>query len=347
MAKRDIIVIGASAGGVEALKTVISGLPAALPATVLVVLHIPASSPSRLSAILARAGKLTVAQPRVDARLQPGWLYVAPPDHHLTLRGDLAHLSRGPRVNGFRPAVDPLFQTAAREAGPRVIGVVLSGGLDDGTGGMASIQRGGGATVVQDPSDALHSAMPRSVLEQMTVDRVLPAARIARALVELAGQTVPDRSSSSRTSPAHEAEDSETERIAPGDQLRPGSGYTCPECHGALWQTGAEGSRFRCRVGHEYTPEGLFCAQSAALESSIWAAYRALGESASLAHRLARRARGQGLFHLAERYERRRADARERAEQVRHMLENRRIDAQLDGDDVEAAEDAAPRREQA
>jgi two-component system chemotaxis response regulator CheB len=193
MAKRDIIVIGASAGGVEALKTVVTSLPADLPAAVLVVLHVPSDARSELPAILARTSRLPVAHARVDGPLAIGTITVAPPDRHLTLRGDKVHLSRGPRINGHRPAVDPLFQTAARSGGRRVIGVILSGALDDGAAGMVDIKLGGGLTVVQDPGDAQYAGMPRSVLDQMDVDRVLPAASIAAALVELVG--TPDPSS--------------------------------------------------------------------------------------------------------------------------------------------------------
>jgi two-component system chemotaxis response regulator CheB len=192
MAKRDIIVIGASAGGVEALKEVVAGLPAALPAAVLVVLHVPSHARSELPSILARTSRLPVSHARFDGPLAHGTITVAPPDRHLTVRGEEVHLSRGPRVNGHRPAVDPLFQTAARSGGRRVIGVILSGALDDGSAGMLDIKLAGGATVVQDPRDALYSGMPRSVLEQMDVDHVLPAAAIAATLAELVGIDVPD-----------------------------------------------------------------------------------------------------------------------------------------------------------
>ena len=193
MAKRYIIVIGASAGGVEALMTVVTGLPAGLPSAVLVVLHVPTDARSELPAILARTSRLPVAHARADGPLAIGTITIAPPDRHLTLRGEQVHLSRGPRVHGHRPAVDPLFQTAARAGGRRVIGVILSGALTDGAAGMLDINLGGGLTVVQAPDDAQYSGMPRSVLDQMDVDRVLPAASIAAALVELV--TSPDPAS--------------------------------------------------------------------------------------------------------------------------------------------------------
>lgn len=192
MDKRDLIVIGASAGGVEALRTVVAGLPADLPAAVLVVLHVPSDARSELPTILSRISRLPVAHAHVDEPLVPGTITVAPPDRHLTVRGERLHLSSGPRVNGHRPAIDPLFQTAASALGRRVIGVILSGALDDGTAGMLDIQLGGGVTIVQDPNDALYSGMPRSVLENMEVDRVIPAAAIPAALVELVGDATPE-----------------------------------------------------------------------------------------------------------------------------------------------------------
>ena len=333
MARRDIIVIGASAGGVEALKTVVGGLPAALPAAVLVVLHVPSDARSELPAILARTSRLPVTHARFDRSLAVGTVTIAPPDHHLTVRGDELHLSRGPRINGHRPAIDPLFQTAARSGGRRVIGVILSGTLDDGSAGMLDIKLAGGATVVQDPDDALYSGMPRSVLEQMDVDHVLPAASIPAALVELAGIEVPDRPT--RSAPGMDMsspqDDLETELLSPGDPIEPASGMTCPECHGALsLEATGTSERYRCRVGHAYTAKGLFAAQSEALEESIWASYRALEESASLSRRLADRARRQGLPLLAERYEQKYADAKGRADVVRAVLERGRLDADPD-----------------
>jgi two-component system chemotaxis response regulator CheB len=326
MPRRDLIVIGASAGGVEALKVVVSGLPRSLPATVLVVLHFPSEAQSSLPSILTRCGALKALHPRADMPLEHGMVYVAPPDYHLTLRGDLVHLSRGPRINGHRPAVDPLFQTAARAAGPRVIGVVLSGALDDGAAGMLAVKIGGGTTIVQDPDDALYDGMPRSVLEQMKVDHVLPANKIGGVLMELAGQEVREREhpETDMTSPS---DDLETELIPPGDPEGPATGFTCPECHGAIWMRGEPPvERYRCRVGHAYTPMGLFAAQSEAFEEAIWTAYRALQESASLSRRLADRARKQELLILAERYERRHTDAQQRADLIRGVLERGRLD---------------------
>jgi two-component system chemotaxis response regulator CheB len=194
MPKRDLIVVGASAGGVEALQAVVAGLPANLPAAVLVVLHIPPHARSALPRILSRFSRLPVAHAKVDRALAPGTILIAPPDHHLTVRGERVHLSQGPPLNGHRPAIDALFETAASSMKNRTIGVVLSGALDDGAAGMLAIKNAGGFTIVQDPTDALCPGMPRSVLRLTPVDLVVPAAEIPRALVDVAGKDVPDLS---------------------------------------------------------------------------------------------------------------------------------------------------------
>lgn len=187
MGTRDVIVIGASAGGVEALLTIVRGLPVDLAATVLVVLHVPPDVPSALPSILARVTTLRVVHAQPETKLEPGLIVVAPPDHHLVVRRGAVALDHGPRRNGHRPAIDELFTSAAASLGSRVVGVVLSGALDDGAAGMEAIKRAGGATLVQAPEDALCSGMPRSVLERVPVDRILPAAELSRALVELVG----------------------------------------------------------------------------------------------------------------------------------------------------------------
>ena len=191
-AKRDLIVIGASAGGVEALQTVVAGLPADLPAAVLVVLHVPPDVRSDLPRILSRISRLPVAHAGAERALAPGTITVAPPDHHLIVNGERVRLSRGPRINGHRPAIDLLFETAASSRKNRTIGVILSGALDDGAVGMLAIRSAGGITIVQDPDDALYPGMPRSVLRLTEVDRVLRAPEIPFALVELAGTNASD-----------------------------------------------------------------------------------------------------------------------------------------------------------
>ena len=186
ISEHRIIVIGASAGGVEAISQVVRELPADVPAAVCVVLHFPASGTSVLPSILARVGSLPAAHAVDGEPIQPGRIYVAPPDRHLIVRQERVELSIGPKENNHRPAVDVMFRTAARSHGPRVIGVVLSGTLDDGTVGLAAIRKQRGIAVVQDPEDALYPGMPRSALENVGGDHVLPVAGIGALLGRLA-----------------------------------------------------------------------------------------------------------------------------------------------------------------
>jgi two-component system, chemotaxis family, protein-glutamate methylesterase/glutaminase len=316
---RDVIVIGASAGGVEALRALVAGLRPDLPAAVLVVVHLPATAESALPAILTRHGRLPAHRAADGDRYERGHIYVAPPDHHLLVRGDRLRLTRGPRVNGHRPAIDPLFRSAARQRGARAVGIVLSGTLDDGTAGMAAIDNAGGATIVQAPSDALYAAMPQSVLEHVDVDHAVPISEMAELLGRIAGQPV--ATASAETDAPDTADPLELEEPNEEELQGPPSLWTCPDCHGALWELDDAGVlRYRCHVGHAFAPDSLFAIQSDALEDAIWAAYRALRESAMLARRLADRARGQGLSSIAEQYETRHSEAMSRARVIGRVL---------------------------
>jgi two-component system, chemotaxis family, protein-glutamate methylesterase/glutaminase len=181
-----IVVIGASAGGVEAVSTIVRELPVSLPAAVFVTLHFPATGTSFLPRILARMGRLPVMHPRDGERLERGHIYVAPPACHMMLRRGAIRVARGPRENGMRPAIDPLFRSAAAAYADRVVGVVLTGSLDDGTAGLLAIKRAGGIAIVQDPADALFASMPQSAIEHVSVDHVLPRSEIARAIIDAA-----------------------------------------------------------------------------------------------------------------------------------------------------------------
>ncbi|PZS32707.1 MAG: chemotaxis protein CheB [Pseudonocardiales bacterium] len=305
-AQRDLVVVGASAGGVQALRDLVSVLPAKLPAAVLVVLHLPAQGGSALPAILSRAGALPARAAQDGESIQRGRIYVAPPDFHLAVVGGKLALTRGPRENGHRPAVDVLFRTAAQSMGPRVIGVVLSGALDDGTSGMLAIAARGGVTVAQDLHEALYPAMPRSVVDHVAPDHVLSAGAIGSLLAQRCRETV-DISAvpSVRSQLRLESAMAEMDRGTVTSEGPTGgpSGLTCPDCAGTLYEMEAgDLLRFRCRVGHAWSAESLAVEQGLAFESALWMAMRSLEEKAALGRQLAETARGRGTTLSAERF---------------------------------------------
>jgi two-component system chemotaxis response regulator CheB len=325
---RDIVVIGASAGGVETLARLVRALPGDLRAAVFVVLHVPPSG-SVLPGILSRAGQLRAAHAEDGEPIEPGRIYVAPPDHHLTLRRDSVRIDRGPRENGHRPAIDTLFRTAARTFGRRVAGVILSGSRDDGTAGLSAIKVRGGVAIAQDPQDALFPAMPQSAIEYVDPHHVLPAEGIAELLIELSARR-PAQEEHMR----EEAEVGELTRLdhqgtedpQPGDP----SGFSCPECGGVLWETKeGELARYRCRIGHAYSEESLLAEHSETLEAALSSALRALEERAALCRRTAARMRGRGHTATAARFERQAADAVEQAARIQTILRTLEAPADL------------------
>lgn len=324
MTGHDIIVIGASAGGVEALMTIANGLPANLPAAVFVVLHIPPDSPSLLPTILNRTGSLPAVHPADQTPIEPGHIYVAPPDHHLLIGEDKVLVVRGPKENRHRPAVDPLFRSAAVAYGPRVIGVVLTGSLDDGTAGLLAVKRRGGLAVVQDPNDALYYSMPRSAIDNVNVDFILPLQEIATKLVELVGQ--PIQADESLPVPPEMKEEVKIVKMDKQQQEareHPGnpSPFSCPECGGVLWEL-QDGDllRFRCRVGHAFSIESVQEGQSEAVENALWTALKTLEESMSLSQRLEEQARNQNKMWLANRFSERAHEAEQKADVIRKVL---------------------------
>lgn len=290
--------MGASAGGVDAFREIVSALPRNFAASVFIVLHISPDSPSRLHAILARYAELPVLQAKDGARIERGRIYVARPDHHLVLEARRMRVVRGPRENRHRPAIDPLFRSAARAFGSRVIGVLLSGMLDDGTNGLQVIHAAGGLSVVQDPKEAEFSTMPHNAVEFDTPDYVVPVREIGPLVTRLVGESAPAKALPKKISPEVDEEvgvaemkmdDIEAERA--GDP----SAFSCPECQGVLWEL-KEGElfRYRCRVGHAYSAESLLTAKSEELEGALWGALRALEESAAISRRMADRAERDG-----------------------------------------------------
>ena len=317
MPGHDVIVIGASTGGVEALMQIVRDLPADLPAAVLVVLHIPPQGSSRLPEILSRAGTLPATHPTDHEPIRPGHIYVAPPDFHVLVEKGKVRVVRGPRENRARPAIDPLFRTAAVSYGPRVVGVILTGALDDGTSGLWAIKQRGGLAVIQDPEEALISSMPANALEYVTIDYCLPLSGIPAALARLAHEPAEEEG----VYPVPKDMDLES-RLAASDQEpmesleRPGtlSAFTCPECKGPLWEL-HDGKliRFRCRQGHAFTADTMLNGQTEAVEDALWTALNILQEHQQMLYKLANDAHRRNFPLLATRFE---TQAQERAKQM-------------------------------
>jgi two-component system chemotaxis response regulator CheB len=296
MPGHDIVVIGASSGGVEVLSRLVSGLPETFPAAVFIVLHVRPDAPSLLPTILNRAGSLPAAHAVDQEPIQTGRIYVAPPGMQMYLHNRRVSVERGPRENQHRPAIDPLFRTAAHYHGSRVIGVILSGALDDGTAGLYAVKQAGGLAVVQDPADAMCSSMPTHALERVSVDHVVKPKDLADLLSRLVREPAPDSSArSSVTLETPDEADGPFDPVVSGERIGTESGLTCPDCHGVLRQV-EEGDvlRFRCRVGHAYTSQTMLEAQGDAVENALWIAVRSLEERAVLVQKLANNARRRG-----------------------------------------------------
>jgi two-component system, chemotaxis family, protein-glutamate methylesterase/glutaminase len=299
MPGHDIIVLGTSAGGLEALKVLVSRLPHDLAAALFVVLHISPESPSALPAILSRSGPLPAKSASDGAAIQHGHIYTAYPDHHLAVEQGYVRLTRGPKENRFRPAIDVLFRSAAYAYGPRVIGVVLSGQLDDGTAGLWAVKDRGGIAVVQDPHEAIYPSMPSAAMRHVAIDYCLPVDDIALLLKRLCEEAAAAEEAYPRSKNL-----GIEMRIARGRnaldagvmQLGEPSLYTCPECHGLLLQLQEGGrSRFRCHTGHAFSELSLLAEIMVTIEHDIWSTIRALEESILLLQRLAQ--------HAAERHD--------------------------------------------
>ncbi|HJQ00710.1 MAG TPA: chemotaxis protein CheB [Jatrophihabitans sp.] len=338
--RRNVIVVGASAGGVEALRSLVSGLPEDLPAAVLVVLHMPAYGGSVLPAILQRSGPLPARHPAHRQALEESVVWVAPPDHHLVLVDHEIALTRGPRENGLRPAADVLFRSAARALGARVIGVVLSGVLDDGTAGLSAIAARGGTTVVQSPEDALYPGMPTSAIEHVAVEHIVPIADMPELLVRLCKEEIIEVKRPVSPLLAIEADMALMDGEAMNEDDRPGrpSGFSCPDCNGVLWEIHDGGMiRYRCRVGHAWSAESLLGEQSQQLDGALWMALRGLEEKAALARTLAERAEERVSPLTATRFREQAEDASHAASLIRTMLEaHLGLPDQLSGDAAEA-----------
>ena len=324
MPKRDIVVVGTSAGGVEALTALVAGLPADLQAAVFVVLHFPPHGESHLPHILSRAGALRATMARDGDEIQCGRIIIAPPDRHLLLTRERVRVVYGPRENHFRPAIDPLFRSAALAFGPRVIGVVLTGALDDGASGLVAIKRQGGLAVVQDPETAAYPSMPRAAMAYVEVDACLPVVELASKIVALTETEAP------MPEEPHDTRDLEREVNIAGLDLsvinhdqEQGTvvAMTCPECHGPLWEIADDGPlRYRCRVGHAYTAEAMETSLARGTEDALWTALNTLEESAKLYGRLAAQATADG--EKKRRYAQAAQHYQSRAGAIRKLLGN-------------------------
>lgn len=315
-----IVVVGGSAGGVEASLSLAAGLSPELDAAVCIALHLAPTGPSLFAELLDRRTNMNVSWARDGDAIRPGHIYVAPPDQHLLIEPGYLRLGRGPRENGHRPAIDPLFRTAAHVYCERVIGVILSGNLDDGSAGLDEIRKMGGKAIVQDPADSPFNSMPLNAIEIAGADAVVPALHLAETIHQFV--TAPNGKSGL-------CEDLPDDIAAGGDapmstdereqgQL---SGYGCPDCGGALWEVrDGELVRYRCRVGHAYTEESLLEAMTDGVERAMWASLRALEEQAAQAHRLARRMKARGHAALTERFTKQALDAEQRAALIREAL---------------------------
>lgn len=282
MGQERLIVIGASLGGVTALRALAAQLPADLAAPVLVVQHIGAYR-SMLPELLMRSGPLPAGHATQGERLQPGRVLVAPPDRHMMVEGGLVFLTQGPKEHHARPAVDPLFRSAALSHGPAVIGVVLTGQLDDGTAGLQAIKSAGGTAVVQDPLDAEEPSMPRSAASYVDVDHCVPLQALGSLLARLVREPepAPEASHEPLTQLAREHRVSVSKEIDMEDlkAIAAPSTFVCPDCHGSLWQIdAAEPPRFRCHTGHAFTLRTLRAAHEGGTEEALWSAIRALQE---------------------------------------------------------------------
>jgi len=315
MPTRNVVVIGASAGGLEGLMRIVRDLAPGLPSAFFVAMHVSPTGHSRLAEILGRLSPYSTRAIVSDAEdIEEGRIYVATPDRHLLIENGRVFASAAPRENHHRPSIDALFRSAAIAYGPRTVGVILSGTLDDGTAGLRWIKRGGGVALVQDPEEALFRGMPASAIANVSVDRVLRAEEIAAGIADAVtrgkGEAVSENGSvDDQGAPRDEGE------------YHPASDFVCPDCGGTLFEVGEnEMLRFRCRVGHAYSPEALHAVQNRNLEEALWTAVRSLEEHADLSRRLAEWAHNSALPIAEANFTSRADDAVRKAAVVRRAL---------------------------
>ena len=322
MPRRDLVVIGCSSGGLDALKILVSALRPDLPAAVLIVQHVLPDSRSLLPEILNRFSGLPAKTADDGEIFEAGKIYVAAPDHHLVVAGDQLRLTRTARENRSRPSVDALFRTAATSQGGRVIGVILTGNLDDGAAGLKAVKECGGMAIVQDPSDAAYRGMPESALRFVSPDHIVPIVKLGELLNKLAGQDVEEGA------PAGFSLDSESRmettmvsNARAVEDIGTLVSVTCPDCGGPLWEIEDQPApRFRCHTGHSFGLESLVAGYSDVTERSLWTALRVMDEKTRTLERLASDHKERGHKGSAGSFERRALESREHAEQIRRFL---------------------------
>jgi two-component system, chemotaxis family, protein-glutamate methylesterase/glutaminase len=311
MSGHDIVVIGTSAGGLKAVGAVLSQLPADLPAAVFVVQHLAADQNSVLPKLLGDVSRLPVHSPKDGDGFQQGRVYVASPDHHLLVNDDRVRVLRGPQENRFRPSIDALFRSAARSHGSRVIGVVLTGSLHDGSVGLQTIKMRGGITIVQDPDEAEYPSMPRTALRYVNVDHIASIADAGALLVRKVTEPSVDQAAFPTTEEI-EIESNIAEQVMNTREFLEGverigtrTTYSCPDCNGAMWQIGdGEPLKLRCHVGHSFTGEVLSSGQNRNIEAALWTAIRLMEEKVTFSRQLAEREREQSMQDDADVHER-------------------------------------------
>ena len=313
------MVVGASAGGVEALVAFVANLPVTTRHAVCVVLHVSPAGTSAMPHILGRAARLPVHSPLDGDPLLAGHIYVAPPDHHLEIEPGRIRVTQSPRENGHRPAIDPTMRSAAEAYDSEVVGFVLSGSGDDGTAGLMAIKLSGGAVAVQDPDEALYESMPRSAMAQVDVDAVLPLREMSHWLTH--HHTEPPTPGGTR-----DMQDPQRPQVgeAPRDDAA-GTRYTCPDCGGVLFMQDEDGlTRFRCSVGHAYSIESLSNAQASQLEGALWTAVRALEDRAQLLRHIAQQSQHRGARRSEKAFREQANDLEARASVIRDAIESAR-----------------------
>ncbi|WP_347879328.1 chemotaxis protein CheB [Hymenobacter defluvii] len=324
--KRNIIVIGASAGGFEAIKQLVAALPADLDAAIFVVWHMSADVTGMLPQVLNRQNTLLATNAIDNEPISCNRIYVAPPDKHLLLEKGIVRISRGPKENRFRPAVDPLFRSAAESYGDRVIGIILSGALDDGTAGLWTIKSRGGIAIVQEPAEAAFPSMPESALAAVEVDYRVPIAKMATLLVRLTAETVTEASEITMEEQRKTA--IETRIAAQNPALQQGiltlgtpTPYACPDCHGVLVAiTDGDIIRYRCHTGHAHSADSLLATITEQIEDTLWSAIRGVEESILLLNNLGDHYADKNQPKLAAMYFKKAQEAECRAVIVRQTV---------------------------